>query len=144
MRNIVIDTSSILFGLKFNKNVFEIIKKEYISNYKIILSKSIINELLRISKTKSKVAFNARTALSIISLIKENERKVFIYKASNINVDKWILELPERFPDLIIITNDTLLAKKLLNDNKINRNKNIRLFKLTKQGILKKFLFNQI
>jgi rRNA-processing protein FCF1 len=90
MRYIIIDTSSILFGLRFNKNVFEIVRETYISNYKLVISKGIINELKRLSLAKSRLARNAKLALSIISLIKENERKIFIYKDSNINADNWI------------------------------------------------------
>ena len=132
MKYIIIDTSSILFALKYNKNIFEIIKTKYLSNYKIIISKGIINELTRLSKTRSKLKLSATISLVIINKIKEKERKIFIYKRSNINVDKWILDTSNKFKNIIIITNDTELAKKLYNNNK-------EIFKISKQGILKSF-----
>ncbi|MCL5106333.1 MAG: PIN domain-containing protein [Candidatus Marsarchaeota archaeon] len=139
MNYIIIDTSSILFGLKFNKNVFEIVKERYIGNYKIIISRSIINELERLSSAKSRLALNAKLALSIISLIKENERKVFIYKDSNINTDKWISSMLGSLSNLVIVTNDTQLAKALSDKSKTYINKSADIFKITKQGVLKKF-----
>ncbi len=132
MKYIIIDTSSILFALKYNKNIFEIIKTKYLSNYKIIISKGIINELTRLSKTRSKLKLSATISLVLINRIKEKERKIFIYKRSNINVDKWILDTSNKFKNIIIITNDTELAKKLYNNN-------IEIFKISKQGILKNF-----
>ena len=139
MRYIIIDTSSILFGLRFNKNVFEIVRETYISNYKLVISKGIINELKRLSLAKSRLARNAKLALSIISLIKENERKIFIYKDSNINADNWILSMLGNFSNLVVITNDTQLAKTLSNKSKTYINKSADIFKITKQGVLKKF-----
>lgn len=132
MKYIIIDTSSILFALKYNKNIFEIIKTKYLSNYKIIISKGIINELTRLSKTRSKLKLSATIGLIIINKIKEKERKIFIYKRSNINVDKWILDISNKFKNIIVITNDTELAEKLYHNN-------IEIFKISKQGILKNF-----
>ncbi|MEM3875812.1 MAG: hypothetical protein QXP35_01940, partial [Candidatus Micrarchaeaceae archaeon] len=118
MKYIIIDTSSILFGLKYKKNVFEVIKTKYISNYKIFISKGIINELARLSKSKSKLAVIAKMALLLIYKIRQNERKVFIYKRSNINVDTWILNISNDLKNIDIITNDTNLAKKIHKKNK--------------------------
>lgn len=131
MKYIIIDTSSILFSLKYKKNVFEVIKTKYISNYKIIISNGIINELARLSKSRSKLSLIAKMALLLISKIRQNERKVFIYRRSNINVDTWILNISNNLKNIDVITNDTELAKKINKKNKI--------LKISKQGILRDF-----
>jgi uncharacterized protein YaiI (UPF0178 family) len=43
------------------------------------------------------------------------------------------------FSNLVVITNDTQLAKTLSNKSKTYINKGADIFKITKQGVLKKF-----
>ena len=143
MNYIIIDTSSMLFGLRYNKNIFELIKTKYLSNYKIIISKGILNELTYLSKYNSELALNAKAAIQIINSLTQTQSKVFIYEKSSINVDSWILRASRKFDNSIIITNDTKLAEELKKikdkESKETENKTTKIYKLSKQGILRQF-----
>ena len=123
MRYIIIDTSSILFGFKYNKNVFDIAGREF-HLYKQSISEGIINELRRISRNKGNRGVYARLAL-----LELRAKNISVDKIIT-NADSWILDKALRNRESIVITNDTALAGKL-------RNSNISVLKISKSGNLK-------
>ncbi|MGC8649152.1 MAG: hypothetical protein ACP5UN_02960 [Candidatus Micrarchaeia archaeon] len=120
--NIIIDTSSILFGFAYNKNIFETIKINY-PNCKIIISKGIIRELTNISKSTGKRGMSAKTALKSI------KHSNFVIEEEDGNVDEWIYNRAQQI-NAKVITNDTELIKRL-------KYVNINCAKMTMSGVLK-------
>lgn len=125
MRCVIIDTSSILFGFAYNRNVFETAKRSF-PGYELLVSKGIIRELSAISANRSSRGLRARVAL-----LELKAKKISVDNIS-INADKWILDTAAKNKDFIIITNDTALARGL---EKLS----VRVFKMSKSGVLKGF-----
>ncbi|MGI0100855.1 MAG: hypothetical protein ACREBH_04035 [Candidatus Micrarchaeaceae archaeon] len=121
----IIDTSSILFGFSYNRNVFETASQRF-PGYAPMVSKGIVGELTRFSSGKGAKGLRARVALLEIKAKKINVDNI------SINPDKWILDMAMRNRDCFVITNDTGLAKKL----SLARAK---VFKVSKSGLLREF-----
>ena len=125
MRYVIIDTSSMLFGFSYNRNVFETAKESF-PGYKLLVSKGIINELTKISTNRGSKGLRARIALLELKAKKINVDNISVYP------DKWILDTSFKNRDSVVVTNDTVLARRL----KLAR---IRTYKISKSGILKMF-----
>ncbi len=104
-KQVILDTSSILFALALKRDAFEIIRGEC-HGCEIILSRGVIEELRRLAATKRKNAKDARVAL----LVLRNKR--FTMKEDYSNVDSWILE-EAALTGAVVCTNDTALRKEL-------------------------------
>ncbi|MGC8572105.1 MAG: PIN domain-containing protein [Candidatus Micrarchaeia archaeon] len=120
--NIIIDTSSILFGFTYNKDIFELVKISY-PNCKIIISKGIIRELKNIAKSTGKRGVYAKTALEAIK-----HKDINIVNDNNI-VDEWIYKYAQSI-DAKVVTNDTELYKRL-------KDLSIKCMKMTVSGNIK-------
>jgi rRNA-processing protein FCF1 len=125
LKRVIIDTSSILFGFTYNRNVFERAKEQF-SGYKLTVSRGIIKELTKFSNTNGAKGIRARVALLELKAKKINVDNISVYP------DKYILDSASRDRNCIVITNDTILAKKL---SLIN----VKVYKISKSGILKLF-----
>jgi len=120
---VIVDTSSILFGIESKKDALEI--AEEIG--RVVLPKSAIIELEKIAKGPGSKGTYAKTALGII----RQKRQIKII-ASRGNVDSWILKNASRL-GAFVVTNDTALARKL-------KIEGIRVFKLARSGKLRPLL----
>ena len=123
-RRIIVDTSSILFGFEYKKDVFQIIDDKFYGSV-IAISKGVISELAGISHKNGKSGAIARFALLVLK-----SKKLKVYNI-NTNVDNWILRSSRKSD--IVVTNDTELSMHL-------RVKGIHVLKLTKNGTLRLFL----
>ncbi len=119
----IIDTSSIVFGFSFNKDVFEIARQEF-PKCEIVISDGVIGELRKIAENSGVKGSHAKTALLSI---KSKNVKVHNNRG---NVDSWIHKAAASYKNPVIITNDTALFKSL-------KQKGIIVFKLGKSGFLK-------
>ena len=125
MKEVIIDTSSILFGFSYNRNVFETAKGRF-PGYELTVSKGIIRELNRLSTNRGSKGLRARVALLELKAKKINVDNISVYP------DRWILDKALKNRDSVVITNDTILAKRL----SLSR---VKVYKISKSGILKIF-----
>lgn len=123
MAFVIVDTSSILYGLAYGKDVFEAVARDF-HGRKQVISRGVIRELLKISKNRGKKGSDARAALSVIRY------KNLDVDNSNNSVDSWILGKSLEHPNTVVITNDTELHKRL-------KAEGVLALKLTKAGVLK-------
>ena len=124
MKYAIIDTSSILFGFTYGRNVFESAMETF-EGSKLLVSRGIITELTRFSSNKGAKGMRAKVALMEIKA-----KKISVDNIST-NVDKWILYTAPR-KGALVITNDTPLAKRLVFGG-------IKVFKMSRSGVLRKF-----
>lgn len=124
MARIIVDTSSILFGISCRKDVFAIASRSF-RNATITVSKGVIRELSGISKNRG---VRGSTAKAALALIRVKNVKV---DTDNGSVDSWILRIAARHNNSIVITNDTALFKKA-------ESANPNVFKLSKSGLLRR------
>ncbi len=124
MAQVIIDTSSIIFGISLRKDAFGIAKRRF-NRCTFLTSRGIIRELHGISKNRGRKGASARAALSLIRV------KNLKVDSNNGSVDSWIASTAARHNNIVVITNDTLLFKKV-------RPVNGNVFKLSKSGILKR------
>jgi len=125
VKYVIIDTSSILFGFSYNRNVFETAKEQF-RGYKMLVSKGIINELTRLSANKGSKGLRAR-----IALLELKSKRIDVDNIS-IHPDRWIVDTAIKNNSSVVITNDTALAAKLLRAK-------LKVYKISKSGILKNF-----
>ena len=121
----IIDTSSMLFAFSYKKNLFDIAKYAFPGN-KQLVSKGIINELTRISHNKGSKGTYAK-----IALLELKSKKVSVDNITG-NADAWILNKARASKDIVVITNDSALARSLLSEG-------AKVFKIAKSGILRRF-----
>jgi rRNA-processing protein FCF1 len=122
---VIIDTSSILFGFSYNRNVFETAIDKF-PGYGMLISRGIVKELTRMSTNTGKKGLRARVALLELKAKKINVDNISIHP------DKWILDTSLKNKGNIVITNDTALASKL-------HNSKVKVYKISKSGVLKDF-----
>lgn len=127
MRYVIIDTSSMLFGFTYNRNVFERAREQF-PGYKLLVSSGIIKELTKISSNKGSKGLRARVALLELKAKKINVDNISVYP------DKWILDTSLKNKESVVITNDSALARKL----KLGK---VRTYKISKSGVLR--IFNE-
>ncbi|MDE1811080.1 MAG: hypothetical protein KGH66_03500 [Candidatus Micrarchaeota archaeon] len=125
MDYIMVDTSSILFGMSYRKSALEAVKTKF-PGLKPLVSKGIISELNKLSLNKGKKGAAAKAALAEITLKKIDVEGVTGY------ADSWILARAARFEGSVVVTNDTELARKLMNLH-------ASVFKMSKNGFLSRF-----
>jgi rRNA-processing protein FCF1 len=120
---VIIDTSSIVFGLSNRKDVFETASNT-LPRTKPLISKGIINELTKISKNRGRKGASARVALQLI-----HSRGIRVER-SEAGADIWILTFSKIHRDTVVITNDSTLARRL-------KSIGVQTLKVTKSGLLK-------
>ncbi len=125
MGYLIIDTSSMLFGFAYNRNVFEAAMRRFPSST-LLVSRGIIRELTRFSSQKGKKGLRARIALLELKAKKINVDNI------NANADSWILDTAPKRRGSVVVTNDTALAKRL-------SSKGVRVYKISRSGLLKAF-----
>lgn len=125
MKCVIIDTSSILFGFAYNRNVFETVKEQF-PGYRPMVSRGIVRELAKMSTNRGAKGLRARVALLELKAKKINVDNISVYP------DKWILDTALKNRDYVVITNDSLLARKLSLSK-------VRVYKVSKSGVLRIF-----
>lgn len=105
MKEILLDTSSIIFGLLNKVDTFLILKESF-PLYKITIPYGVIRELKGFAKGKKQERLQAKVALALIEkynvkIIKNNEY-----------VDDWIFKNATN-SDVIVCTNDVDLKHRL-------------------------------
>lgn len=123
MKLLIIDTSSILFGFSNKINAFEAAQHHF-PTHRLLVSSGIMRELSGIATNKGARGAHAKLALSILKSKKIN---ILI---DNQLVDKWILGSAEQHPGITVITNDSILAKRL-------KQAGAEVCKLSRSGILR-------
>ncbi|MCL5262342.1 MAG: hypothetical protein M1390_00675 [Candidatus Marsarchaeota archaeon] len=123
MRYVIVDTSSILFGLAHRKDVLGIAERS-LPGFTPLISSGVIRELRHHSLNKGAKGASARAALSILKL-----KKIRVDNTSG-DVDSWILRKAVSEAGSLVVTNDTPLLRKL-------RLSGVRVMKLSKSGKLK-------
>jgi rRNA-processing protein FCF1 len=113
-----------MFGLSNNRSVFSSAHEQF-HDYRPLVSKGIIRELVKLSSNKGNKGATARVALLEIKAKKINVDNISTYP------DKWILDTASKRKDCIIVTNDTALAKRL-------RFAKENVYKISRSGILKR------
>ena len=119
---IIVDTSSIIFGLSNKKDVFEAVRNHQRA-YSPIISEGIIRELKLIRERHEKYSKFAGAALLLISMA-----HVEITKDSS-SVDEWIKKEAVG-KGYAVCTNDTALKRSL-------KTAKIRVFSMTRSGTLR-------
>ncbi|MDE1870957.1 MAG: hypothetical protein KGI06_01830 [Candidatus Micrarchaeota archaeon] len=125
MKRVIIDTSSILYGFSYNRNIFETLKSAF-PEYRQLVSRGIINELTRLSANRGAKGLRARVALLELKAKKINVDNISTYP------DKWILNTAPKRKGTMVVTNDTVLARKLARSR-------VKVLKVSKSGLLKDF-----
>ncbi len=125
LTKILIDTSSIVYGFEYRKNVFDTVSETF-PGAGVYVSKGIIKELDKLSANKG--AKGAAARLSRLALA-DNASKRLRIESSTKSGDSWIIGSAKK-SDTIVITNDTALAKRL-------KSLNVKVFKLAKDGRLR-------
>ena len=105
MKVIILDTSSIIFGLSNRIDTFQRLKESF-PTYRITIPYGVVRELKRIANGKKKEKLQARIGLG---LIKEHAISVV---SGREYVDTWIIK-HSGSSDTIICTNDVELKQKL-------------------------------
>lgn len=122
MKCIIVDTSSVIFGLSNKVNVFESIK-EHMPEYRIIISKGITKELKKIAQGGTKNRKFGKIAL--ILLKQYNLEAVSDYSYP----DNFILR-EAVFRKCAVCTNDVVLKRKL-------RSEGIKTLSIGRNGLLR-------
>ena len=121
--DVIVDTSSMLFGFSSGKNVFEIAGRKY-PRCRLVVSRGIIRELEGISRNKGKRGAAAKTALMAI-----RSRDVRV-DGNTGNPDDWIAGSAARYNKAVVITNDSELGMRLDRSGR-------KAVKLSRSGILR-------
>ena len=120
---IIIDTSSILFAVKFGRDAFDAAAALGASSH-IAIPTGVIDELRGISNGRGSKAIGARTALKMLRI-----KNVKLYKSVE-KVDDWIYHHAMENPGCTVITNDTELFKRL-------KGIHSKVFKISKNGSIR-------
>lgn len=120
----IVDTSSILFGLRHRKDVFQSIGRELPSCTPVV-SRGIVGELRAISGNRGRRGSDARAALLLLK-----SKKVDMHNI-RAGVDDWILKEAATRGE-IVVTNDTELAGRLVGNG-------VTCFKLSVNGRLRRY-----
>jgi rRNA-processing protein FCF1 len=123
MQYLIIDTSSIVFALSNNVDIFQMVKDE-LPGTTILISNGIVNELKGIAKKRGKNGKYASVAISLL-----NSHNNIRIEQNKGYVDSWILMESRQLP-CSVCTNDTKL-KKALRQNKI------KVYSISRNGTLR-------
>ncbi len=122
MQEVILDTSSMLFGIRNNKDAFQLVEEAFADAH-IIVSRSIVKELEALAKTGKSEGREAKTALELMG--KHNVVTV----ESTAYADSFIVD-EARKRMCYVCTNDTELKKRL-------RAEGIRAFSIGRDGRLR-------
>jgi len=111
MKRIVLDTNFLTIPYQFKVDIFEEFNRLIDEKYELVTLDSVINELKKLSKRKSKDAIAARIGLELIK-----SKKIKIIKSEAENTDTALLKMSDK--NTIIATNDKLLIQKLKKDKR--------------------------
>ncbi|EQD36862.1 nucleotide binding protein [mine drainage metagenome] len=119
MRKVIVDTSAILYGFEYRKDVFDAIENR-LGRYEATVSRGVLRELDSLGANKGKKGAAARTALNALKAKNIKVDSTITY------VDRWISKkaLAEGYE---VVTNDSGLAAKLLAEG-------ATVFKMSKSG----------
>lgn len=119
MKKVIVDTSAILYGFDYRKDVFDAIENT-LGRHETIVSLGVFRELEGIGSNRGKRGATARAALKALKVKNINVDSTITY------VDRWISKsaLSEGAD---VVTNDSGLAAKLASEG-------IRVFKMSKSG----------
>lgn len=106
MKKIILDTNILMVPGKFKVDIFEEIDRIINDEYKLFTLDSVVDELKRLSKKKSKSANIAKLGLELLK-----SKNIDIIDVGKGSVDKQILDMSDK--DTIVATNDTELKKRL-------------------------------
>ncbi len=123
----MVDTSSILFALRYRKDVFERLNEQF-PEYRPTISRGVIGELKGISANRGKRGATARLALMMLK-----SKKVEIHNIGT-SADAWIQRRASRSRGVMVVTNDTELARKA-------SALGARCFKVSRSGAIKRYLW---
>jgi rRNA-processing protein FCF1 len=107
-KKIVFDTNFLLVPYHYRIDIFSEVASLTSSDYKFVIPSSVINELIAISKKKSKDGLAAKLALKIIE-VRKKEIEII---PTRLAADKWIVEFAKG-ENAIICTNDKKLKKQI-------------------------------
>lgn len=105
MKEILLDTSSIIFGLANKIDTFQILKESF-PTYRITIPLGVIRELKGFAKGKKKEKLQAKIGLALLE-----KYKIHVVK-NNEYVDNWIFKNADN-TDVIVCTNDVELKHRL-------------------------------
>jgi rRNA-processing protein FCF1 len=120
MEGIIVDTSSILFALSNKVDIFDAIGGQL--RLTPVISRGVVSELSRLSKTRKASGRHASVALELIG-----RHNVRIERDSGY-VDSWILSAAHGFS--CVCTNDTRLREEL-------RKAGIKVYVMSRSGELR-------
>ncbi len=123
MEYVIVDTSSIVFGFEFKKDVFEAATGRF-HTHKQLISAGVLAELSTLAENRGKKGLAARLALAAIKY-----KKVLVDNSTQ-HVDSWVFGKSLEHPGTVVITNDTALFKRL-------KAKGVLAYKFTKAGVIK-------
>jgi len=110
MKRIILDTNFLTIPYQFKIDIFEEIDRIVEEEYELVTLDIIVEELKKLTKTKSKDAIAAKIALELIK-----KRNVKIINTKDKNVDNIIVDISDK--NTIVATNDKILRKKLKDKN---------------------------
>ncbi|MEM3020507.1 MAG: DUF188 domain-containing protein [Candidatus Micrarchaeaceae archaeon] len=119
MLKVIVDTSAILYGFEYRKDVFDAIENRF-GRYEAIISRGVLRELDKMSTNKGKKGAAARAALNALKAKNIKVDSTITY------VDRWISKSAQA-DGAAVVTNDSGLAAKLLSEG-------VRVFKMSKSG----------
>ncbi len=122
--NILLDTSSVLFGLRYRKSAVDAVISKF--GVKPTVSIGVLSELKGFSR-----GIGSKAPLARFALLELKAKKINVDNITT-NPDKWMLDSASRKRGRKMVTNDTALARKL-------RAKGAEVFKMSKSGILRRF-----
>jgi rRNA-processing protein FCF1 len=122
MRQIILDTSSIIFGISKKIDPFKAVMDEF-PGAKIVLLSGVERELSGIGSSGKRNGRYAKYALKVIGKIRLKTT------ASQGNVDAWILKNAEPGKH-VVCTNDTVLRRRL-------RSKGVTVLSISTSGKLR-------
>ncbi|MDE1856026.1 MAG: hypothetical protein KGH49_02210 [Candidatus Micrarchaeota archaeon] len=108
MKSVIVDTSSILFGLSKGFDTFQRLKEEFPA-CRICIPSGVIRELRKFAKGKKKESKYANVALALLK--KHN----IVIVRGNEYVDTWIVKHAAKYA--IVCTNDLALKRRLKSRN---------------------------
>jgi len=117
MDGIIVDTSSILFALSNNIDIFSAVQEKL--DLRPVISRGIVKELEKAAATKKANARYARVALSLV------DKHRIRTEADPGYADRWILSAAASFS--AVCTNDTQLRMEL-------RKNGINVYAISKSG----------
>ncbi|MGC8537596.1 MAG: DUF188 domain-containing protein [Candidatus Micrarchaeia archaeon] len=119
MLKVIVDTSSILYGFEYRKDVFDAIENR-LGRYEAVISRGVLRELDKMGTNKGRKGAAARAALNALKAKNIKVDSTITY------VDRWISKNAQA-DGAAVVTNDSGLAARLLAEG-------VRVFKMSKSG----------